>query len=185
MAEFGFTVDLSNVEASESFSILPPGDYYAQIIQSEMRVSKAGTGKYLWLEYEILDGEFVGRKFWNNLNLLNPNSQTVEIAQRDLKAICAAIGVELSTSSDPLHFLPMLVKVKVKPGSGDYGPSNVVDGHKPTTAGAAPVQRPAATRPQATQAPAQGFTRNPAPRQVAPAANAGAPWEQARAARGH
>ena len=33
-----------------------PGDYRVQILQSEMRVTKAGTGQMLWLDMEVLEG---------------------------------------------------------------------------------------------------------------------------------
>lgn len=45
--------------------ILPVGEYQMQIIQSELRDTKAGDGQYLWLEFEILGPKYAGRKFWD------------------------------------------------------------------------------------------------------------------------
>ena len=42
--------------------------------------SQAGTGSYLNLTFEILDGNYKGRKVWSRLNLDNPNQQAVQIA---------------------------------------------------------------------------------------------------------
>ena len=72
--------------------ILPVGDYTMQIVQSEMRATKAGDGEYLWLEFEILGPKYAGRKFWERLNLFNKNEATVKVAKKQLAAITAEIG---------------------------------------------------------------------------------------------
>ena len=97
MAKLNDTFDASQVDPAKPNEPLPPGDYPVQIIQSEMRVTKAGTGQYLWLEMEILDGEAKGRKLWDRLNLVNASDQARQIAERTLSAICHATGVMSDT----------------------------------------------------------------------------------------
>ena len=97
MAQIAF--DASSVEPAAPLEPLPPGKYVAQIVQSEMRATRAGNGQYLWLEMDVIEGPHQGRKIWDQLNLVNPNQQTVEIAQRALSAICHAVG-ELQGTED-------------------------------------------------------------------------------------
>jgi hypothetical protein len=73
MAKLGGTFDASGVEPNAPLEALPPGDYIAQILQSEMRVTKAGTGQMLWLDMEVLEGPLKGRHVYDQLNLINPN----------------------------------------------------------------------------------------------------------------
>ena len=61
MAKLGGTFDASGVEPNAPLEALPPGDYKVQILQSEMRVTKAGTGQILWLDMEVLEGPLKGR----------------------------------------------------------------------------------------------------------------------------
>ena len=162
------TYDAASVEPNAPLEALPPGDYRVQILQSEMRVTKAGTGQILWLDMEVLEGPLKGRHLYDQLNLINPNPTAEEIAQRTLSAICHAVGKLQVADSEELHFQPLLVRVAVKPNG-----YNEVMGYKPTKqAAAAGTPVPAANGP--TPAPP---TAAPEVR-PAPAANSTAPWKR-------
>lgn len=126
MANLGATFDASSVEPNKPFEILPPNRYVVQIVASEMRATKDGQGQYLWLELDVLEGEFQGRKLFDRLNLVNNNPQTVEIAQRTLSAICHAVGKLQVQDSEELHLIPLMADVKVQPPKEGYGPSNAL-----------------------------------------------------------
>ncbi|MGC1276557.1 MAG: DUF669 domain-containing protein, partial [Planctomycetaceae bacterium] len=102
----------NTVEPDESFDPIPAGEYLCVLTASEEKPTKAGTGSYLELEFEVLDGPFKGRKLWDRLNLSNPNETTVKIARARLSAICRAVGVLEPKDSCELHDLPLLVKVR-------------------------------------------------------------------------
>ena len=70
MAIFAQTFDANSVEPS-NFDVFPAGKYLAQIVSSEMRPTKDGRGQYLFLELDILEGQFVGRKLFDRLNLVS------------------------------------------------------------------------------------------------------------------
>lgn len=129
--------DANTVEPNATYEPIPAGWYKAVFSQSEEKPTKAQTGSYLQLTAEIIEGEYQGRKLIERLNLNNPNSTAVEIAQRTLSAICRAIGVMTPRDSTDLHDKPFMVKVKVKPGDGNYGPSNEVAGYEATNSGGA------------------------------------------------
>lgn len=130
---------------------LPAGEYTMQIVNSDMRTTKSGTGEYLWLEFEVLGPTFKGRKFWDRLNLMNENAKTVEIAQRQLSAICHAVGTIAPKDSVELHNKPIRVKIKVtegRDGSLQNSATYLSSGGATTTAAS-----PAATTPSASANP--------------------------------
>ena len=114
----------AEVEPQQSMEPLPAGWYKCVITESEEKPTKAQTGSYLQMTLEVIEGEHQGRKVFERLNLNNPNQTAVEIAQRTLSAICHAIGVMTPRNSSDLHDKPLMVKLAVKPGDGQYGPSN-------------------------------------------------------------
>jgi hypothetical protein len=115
MASFGHTFDASTVDPTTPFEVLPPGQYRVQIVNSEMRVTKDGLGQYLYLELDVLEGTYAGRKLYDRLNLVNANPEAVEIAQRNLSALCRAAGKMQVSNSEQLHLIPIRVDVKVRP----------------------------------------------------------------------
>ncbi|MBJ3778839.1 DUF669 domain-containing protein [Acuticoccus sp. 2012] len=116
----------------------------------------------------MLDGEHVGRKLFDRLNLVNANTQTVEIAQRTLSAICHATGKMQVTDSEQLHLIPLQADVTVQPPKNGYGESNKIRYRPLDQAPAASPKAAAPPRPQQT-APAK-------PAQ--PGGFANAPWKR-------
>jgi hypothetical protein len=142
MARFDTSFDATSIEPTTAYELLPAGKYRAQIVESEMRVTKNGMGQFLWLMIDILDGEQKGRKIFDQLNLVNPNPTTVEIAQRTLSAICHATGRMHVSDSEELHLIPMTIQVKIKPPKNGYGESNAI-AYLPPERGSAPAARTA------------------------------------------
>src|SRR5690606_2465179 len=82
-------IPLDHVDPNQAFDPLPTAWYAMRAVASEQKPTKAGDGAYLQYELEIDENhhpELKGRKVWDRFNLWNPNSQAVEIAQRQLKA---------------------------------------------------------------------------------------------------
>ena len=106
--------DASTVEPSIEFEPIPAGKYEAMITESEMKPTKAGTGHYLQLTFQIIEGEYKNRFLWARLNLDNPNATAMKIAQAELSAICRAVGVMAPNDSVDLHDLPLIVNVRCR-----------------------------------------------------------------------
>lgn len=157
-------------EAPREYTLLPPGDYVVQIVESDIVPTKSGGGQMLKLTMDILEGEATGRKLWDNLNLVNPNAQAVEIAQRALNQITHAVNRIGASNSEDLHFIPLIAVVKVEPAKNGYPASNKIGGYK--AAGSAPA-RPAA-HPQAQAQP----QRQASPPTAAKPATAAPPWRR-------
>jgi hypothetical protein len=80
------------IEPATSYEPLPADWYKAVITQTEEKPTKLQTGSYLQLMIEVIEGQYAGRKVFDRLNLKNPNSVAVEIAQRSLSSICRAMS---------------------------------------------------------------------------------------------
>ena len=90
--------DATQVEPAAKFDPIPAGKYLAVITESEQKPTKAGTGHYLQLTFQIQEGVHKGRILWARLNLDNPNATAVQIARAELSAICRAVGVTAPTT---------------------------------------------------------------------------------------
>lgn len=117
MATLNFNAN--EVEPSVGFEALPAGKYQAVISDSDMKVNRAGTGEYLLLEFEIIEGDYKGRKLWSRLNLNNPNPEAVRLARADLSAICHAVNIIQPRDSSELHNLPLTITVKCRKNQDD------------------------------------------------------------------
>ena len=164
MASFGHTFDASTVEPNTGYDVLPPGKYLAQIVASEMRATKDGMGQYLYLEVDVIEGPYTGRKLFDRLNLVNGNPDAVQIAQRTLSSICRAVGKLQVTNSEQLHLIPLIADVRVRAAKGQYGESNSIR------------YLPCSTAVPQTPAPAPFVSAPAKPVAVAPNAM---PWKRA------
>lgn len=123
-----------------TFTVVPAGDYLALIKNSEKKPTKAGTGKLIALEFQILEGEHKGAVVFSRLNLWNPNPKAVSFAKRELGDICRAVGVLQPRSTEELHNKPLVITVEVEERSDKPGSySNNIKGYKPVSGGAVGV----------------------------------------------
>jgi hypothetical protein len=128
--------DISTYEAPKSgFDPLPKGEYEAIVTESQMKITKAGTGEYLALSMQITDGEHSGRKIWENLNLHNPNEVAETIARANLKAISEACGFAELDDTDQLNDIPFILVLDIDRKDPTR---NRVMGYKRAGSGSAP-----------------------------------------------
>ena len=106
--------DADTVEPTTDFETIPADKYEAVITESEFKPTKAGTGNYLQLTFQVIAGAYKNRFLWARLNLNNPNATAVTIAQSELSAICRAVGVTKPRDSVELHNLPSVIRVRCK-----------------------------------------------------------------------
>jgi hypothetical protein len=131
------------IEPATSYEPLPANWYKCVITDTEKKPTKAMNGSYLQLTIEVIEGQHAGRKVFDRLNLVNPNSVAVQIAQSSLSSICRAVGVNSPQDSIELRDKPLMVKLAVKPADGQYGASNDIKEYA-ATGGAAPATAAAA-----------------------------------------
>lgn len=160
MAQFNTVFDATTVKPQESFTPLPAGTYIAQITDSAIKPTKSGSGTSLNLTWTILDGQYANRKVFDRINVQNLNPEAEQIGQRQLSAVCHAVGVLKLQDSNQLHGRPIQITVKIRKDE-QWGDSNEVKGYQPiaggynTQASGAPfsTQQPAAAAPAASVPP--------------------------------
>jgi hypothetical protein len=165
MAQLNF--DATQVEPDTGFDTVPAGWYNVMMDESDLKPTKDGAGTYLQARFNILDGQYKGRKLFARLNIRNANAQAQEIALRQLSAIGHAVGVLHIQDSQQLHGLPLKVKVKIRKGDDNYEDQNEIISYKNINeqvetvgsgqgAGAPPpqgFQQPSQQQPQGFQQP--------------------------------
>jgi hypothetical protein len=138
----------NDVDPASDFEAIPAGKYLAVIIESEVKPNKSGTGSYLQLTFQVIDGEYKNRFLWARLNLDNPNATAVKIARAELSAICRAVGVMAPGDSVELHDLPLVISVKCKKRADTGELTNEIKGYaKKEAAAGKPVQAAVDTTP--------------------------------------
>jgi len=144
------------VEPQQNFSALDPGRYEVIVTDSELKDTKAGTGQYLQLTFEVVGNSAKGRKLWTRLNVSNPNKTAEEIAYRELAAICQSTGVAWPLDdSEDLHNIPLMVDVVQERNPVNDTMTNRIKGYAPSNLA---LDLPEALRP--TPKPA-GAARQP------------------------
>lgn len=159
MAQLNEAFDHNVVAAETGYDPMPPGDYMLMITQSDYTDTAKGNGKVLKLTSQVVDGQFEGRKIFENLCLEHENPKTVQIAKAKFSALCKALQIKSAVrDSNELHDKPYFASIGVEDGEGKYGAKNVIKKYifdKPETTnseqtsqsathGAAPVQKSAA-----------------------------------------
>ena len=159
MAMLNESFDVNNLPQGDggNFDPLPAGWYTAQITQSSLETTKAGTGQYIKVRYDILGPTHQGRVVFGNLNISNPNPKAEEIGRQQLGDLMRAIGLSQVRDTDQLIGGECSIKLAIQK-SEQYGDSNEVKAWKALDGGG--MQRPAQSQPQQA-APSQGAGPTP------------------------
>jgi hypothetical protein len=124
MAKIDF--DSTTVEPNSAYEPLPAADYLVVVTDSDVKQTKTGTGEYLQVTLEVIEGKFKGRKIFDRLNIRNSNATAQTIGQQQLSGLCRACNVSVLEESEQLHDIPLTVRLSIEDGKGDYGPQNRV-----------------------------------------------------------
>lgn len=132
MANDVFNYDDTNLEPAQALEAIPAGKYQVVLVDcSDKTPTRAGTGFYLKFTFEVISGEYKGRKIFQSYNLWHTNSQTQEIARREVKALKVAVGLPDAKNPQELFNLPCTAKVKLIPAEGEYDAKNEIKGFTP------------------------------------------------------
>ena|ERR1700722_20284655 len=164
MAFLGSEFDATTVEPSKPREVISPGWYTAIVDASDVKPTKkaqeaeqyGGPGaedRLLALTFRVVEGEHKDSLIFTNLNIVNGNPQAQEIAQRELSALCHAVGKLKVKDSAELHNKPLRIKVDVEKKEG-YNPRNIVKGYEPAAGAQVAGSAPSATVATAPAKPA-------------------------------
>ena len=130
MAFLDQTFSADDMPVSEkSYEPLPAGWYTATITGAELKATKAGTGQYIAIRYDIIGPTHQGRIVFGNLNIRNPNATAEEIGRQQLGEVMRAIGLAKVQDTDELIGGQLSIKVSIR-NSDQYGDQNEVKGFK-------------------------------------------------------
>lgn len=124
-------LNLDEIENVQSDPI-PAGRYVMQAVNSEVKVTSAGDGRYVKYELEVLEGPHTGRKVFALFNIENKSEKAQQIGRGQLKSFAKACGLASGLISDSfeLHEIPVVVRVDVDTHP-EYGAQNRVKGFYP------------------------------------------------------
>lgn len=145
----GFATDTLPEGTGGDFQPLPAGWYTCSITGAELKETKAGTGQYIAVRYDITGPTNEGRVVFGNLNIKNPNPKAEEIGRQQLGDLMRAIGLSKVTDTDQLIGGNLGIKLAIRK-SEEWGDSNDVKAYKSVSGSAAPS--PSAKK----SAPAEG-----------------------------
>ena len=162
--------EIAEAQKGGDFAPIPAGTYIAQINRSEIKQTKAGTGSYLSLGFQIIDGEYANRVIFQNITLANPNQVAAQIGREQLAQLSGACGIYQLGDSQELHGIPMQIRVGIEVDkTGQYEPSNNIKKFMSLQSQALSAQAPVQQQPQQGFAPQQAPVTQGAKRQ---------PWER-------
>lgn len=98
---------------------VPTGWYRCMLTGSEVKPTSDKTGDRLVYHGVIMEGEFVDSEFDIGLNIRNPNKKAEQIAHREFKAICEAVGIQSPRESEQAHNILLWVKLELVPPQKD------------------------------------------------------------------
>jgi hypothetical protein len=177
--------DATRVEPSVTLAPIPPGDYRVMIVDSPAEQNNAKDGGFVKFVLRVIEGQFINREIFYRVNLWNKSEQAVEIAFKQLSALCHVTGVFQIQQTEQLHGIDFIAVVGISKNDSNYNDVKGVKDRAGNTpgkrtdnfvAGAAPAAAPAPPAQQqfAPAPPAQaGYTA--APPSYAPAPVAAAP----------
>lgn len=145
---------------------IPAGWYVAMVTESDIKPTSNGMGARLAVTMTVQEPQkWAGRKVFTGFNIKNDNPVAQDIAFKQLSALAHAVAVLQVEDSQQLHGIPLKIRVKVKPASGTYEPSNDITAYRnmaedvklgPANPEAAGVGAPGVSAPGGMQQPA-GF----------------------------
>jgi hypothetical protein len=156
MADLGTAFLADDLPSGGNYDCLPAGWYVATIHNAEIKQTKAGTGKYIAVRYDITGPSHEGRVVYGNINTDNANPEAERIGRTQLRSIMEAIGIARLSNTDQLIGGTLKIKLKIK-SDPQYGDKNEVSGFasvgasqpKPAASAPAPAAKSSSAPPWA------------------------------------
>lgn len=154
---------------------VPEGRYKVIIEKTNLKETKNKDGAMIDVRLKIIEGQYANRTLQTNLNVFNKNPQAVEIAHKELSAICHCVGVFDIVGQDGaqdnylpmLHNIPLSCDVTVEDSYNRIKKWRDANGNLPGQQGA-PSAAPQQSAPPAAPPPAQQGWGAPPPQGIPP-----------------
>lgn len=187
MAQLQTPFNAEQYNPAQGAGQMPLGRHPVVITESSVKANKNNDGGFVELLVSIIDGPAQGQTGAYRLNIYHANPQTVDIANRQLSALCHVTGQMQIQDTAQLHGHPFVVEVTNQKLSSEQMQKQAqgeqvtpytqiskvfyIDGREPGKEGQAPAQaqtqppaqQPAPVQQQAPAQPAAAWGAQPAP----------------------
>lgn len=131
MARLTETLNVNELpENTQSYDLVPPGDYIAEIKNAELKNTANGTGEYIKLRLDITGPTQAGRVVFTNLNIRNANQVAQNIARQQIHTIISSNGIAELEDTDQLIGCVVGIKVKIREARDGYEAQNEIKAFK-------------------------------------------------------
>jgi hypothetical protein len=153
MAQLNEVFDIKDLPQGNNndYTPLPDGWYTTHINAASLESTKAGTGSYIKVRYDITGPTHQGRVVFGNFNVRNPSTKAEEIGRQQLGDLMRSIGLTRVADTDQLVGCNCQIKLTTKVQEG-YEPSNEIRGWKAVEGGSMPKPEAPASLPAAPPA---------------------------------
>ena len=110
-SDFDPSTHVPQERPQKEFGLIPDDTYTAVVVESDVRDTQAGTGKYTELTFQIIDGPCSNRMLWQKFNLINPSVDAVRISRDHWCAFLKAVGVVNPQNTDETHNIPLQIRI--------------------------------------------------------------------------
>jgi hypothetical protein len=158
-------------QEGNSWDLIPPGEYPAQIVEASVQQPKSLDGYHLALTWKISEGDYENRQIWQRITFTHSNEQAQTIGRKMLKDLCTALAIsEHVEDVEVFLFKPARIKVGIETDkTGKFDDKNVVKRILPFDASVPSPKADTAVKPQPTST-----AKGPVP--LGPAGSK--PWHQ-------
>ena len=112
--------DLENEKANTPPGPVPSGHYTSCIAEIKKKRNSSDTGNLVNIVWEILEGEFAGRKIYEwNINVDHTSTKCQQIGRGRIKTIGLACGIVSPQSYQEFVGVPVRLKIDVEPNERD------------------------------------------------------------------
>jgi hypothetical protein len=125
-------VNTENLGEEGDFDALPTNDYVAIMENSsDEKPNSKGTGSVQSVLWQIIEGNFKGRKLYENFNVRNENIGSVTQALRSINGIRIATGKPDAKDFSELYNIPIIISVEYNESDKKF--PNRIKKHSPLT----------------------------------------------------
>lgn len=148
MSQLNYQADFNDVDTGD-YTPIPPGKYQVTCVESELNQTKSGNGSYIKMVFEVMGGQYSGRKVYHNITFSNPSAKAQEIGRKQLNGYMLACNIQQVQDTAQLTGYAVIANVKIK-DDPTYGKQNAISGFE--SASGIPLQQQPAQQPQPTAA---------------------------------
>ena len=145
-----FDVNDMPVQENRDFSPIPEGDYLVEIKTAEIKATKSGTGKYINVRMDVIEGKYTKRVLFSIINIKNDSDVAERIGRSQLGEIMRCNNIATLQDTDQLIGATMMVRVVIGEYKGEA--KNEIKGYR-SASGASPMPKAAASSEAAPTAP--------------------------------